>query len=164
MMRTKTRFFKGVTYDEKGAVVDCIFCSIINRTAPGTIVKEDDDFIAFRTIKPVTSAHFLICPKKHIQNLSAMHSAEDVALLRRLHAFGKECLQEASVATEDSIHCFHIPPFNSIDHLHLHSIGNAAERSYHSMLKYTPGYFPWCKSIESVVKAMEGKLRQSTAS
>lgn len=44
---------------------NCIFCKIINREAPSSIVYEDDIVIAFMDIQPVNQGHTLVIPKKH---------------------------------------------------------------------------------------------------
>lgn len=44
---------------------DCIFCKIVNKEIPAHIVYEDDDFLAFLDIHPVSVGHTLIIPKEH---------------------------------------------------------------------------------------------------
>ena len=44
---------------------DCIFCKIIRREAPASIVYEDDATLAFMDIRPVTAGHTLVVPKAH---------------------------------------------------------------------------------------------------
>ena len=43
-----------------------IFTKIINREIPGYIVAEDDRFIAFLDINPLSIGHTLIVPKKEV--------------------------------------------------------------------------------------------------
>ena len=43
---------KGVSYKSDGSVCSCIFCNIVKRTEPASIVEESDEFIVFRTIQP----------------------------------------------------------------------------------------------------------------
>lgn len=45
---------------------NCIFCKIINKEIPADVVYEDDNFLAFLDIQPVTTGHILIIPKKHV--------------------------------------------------------------------------------------------------
>ncbi|KAL0481208.1 hypothetical protein AKO1_012627 [Acrasis kona] len=47
--------------------VNCVFCSIINRKLPSSIVYEDEDIIAFMDINPVNKGHTLVVPKIHEQ-------------------------------------------------------------------------------------------------
>jgi histidine triad (HIT) family protein len=49
----------------------CIFCKIVKKEIPTTIIYEDDKFIAFNDINPIDRIHFLIIPKIHIINLIA---------------------------------------------------------------------------------------------
>lgn len=46
---------------------DCIFCKIIKYEIPSTKVYEDDKFLAFMDIQPVSDGHLLIIPKEHIE-------------------------------------------------------------------------------------------------
>jgi histidine triad (HIT) family protein len=48
---------------------DCIFCKIIKGDIPTKKIYEDDDFIVFHDIKPMSKVHFLIVPKLHIETL-----------------------------------------------------------------------------------------------
>jgi histidine triad (HIT) family protein len=48
---------------------DCIFCKIIKGDIPTKKIYEDDDFIVFHDIKPMSKVHFLIVPKLHIEML-----------------------------------------------------------------------------------------------
>lgn len=48
---------------------DCIFCKIIKGDILTKKIYEDDDFIVFHDIKPMSKVHFLIVPKLHIETL-----------------------------------------------------------------------------------------------
>jgi histidine triad (HIT) family protein len=45
---------------------DCIFCKIIKGEIPSTKVYENENFLAFLDIHPVSDGHLMIIPKKHI--------------------------------------------------------------------------------------------------
>ena len=45
-----------------------IFTKIINKELPGYIIDENQDFIAFLDINPLTMGHSLIVPKKEIDH------------------------------------------------------------------------------------------------
>jgi histidine triad (HIT) family protein len=47
---------------------DCIFCQIIAKEAPASIVHEDDISIAFMGIRPTASGECMIIPKEHIDH------------------------------------------------------------------------------------------------
>jgi histidine triad (HIT) family protein len=44
---------------------DCIFCKIINGSVPSLKVYQDDDFLAFLDIRPLTKGNCLVIPKDH---------------------------------------------------------------------------------------------------
>lgn len=44
---------------------DCIFCKIVRRQVPSSIVYEDEKILAFTDIRPVSEGHTLIIPKEH---------------------------------------------------------------------------------------------------
>jgi histidine triad (HIT) family protein len=45
--------------------MNCIFCKIVNKEIPANIVYEDDNFLAFLDINPLSVGHTLVIPKKH---------------------------------------------------------------------------------------------------
>ncbi|NLE81443.1 MAG: HIT family protein [Rhodococcus sp.] len=56
--------------------MNCIFCDIIAGRADASIVHEDDDVMAFMDIRPWTSGHLLVVPKRHAANLSELDPAD----------------------------------------------------------------------------------------
>lgn len=46
---------------------ECIFCKIIKNEIPSTKIYEDDKFLSFMDIQPVSDGHLLIIPKEHIE-------------------------------------------------------------------------------------------------
>ena len=48
---------------------DCIFCKIVKKEIPASIVYEDDELMAFKDINPIDKVHLLIIPKQHIESL-----------------------------------------------------------------------------------------------
>ena len=51
-------------------MMDCIFCQIVEGTAPSSKVYEDDICLAFMDIQPVNPGHVLVIPKVHSNDLS----------------------------------------------------------------------------------------------
>lgn len=50
----------------------CLFCKIINKEIPSSVVYEDDTVIAFLDINPVNIGHTLVVPKSHHEDLHAL--------------------------------------------------------------------------------------------
>jgi histidine triad (HIT) family protein len=44
---------------------DCIFCQIVAGNIPSYKIYEDNNFLAFLDIFPITKGHTLVIPKKH---------------------------------------------------------------------------------------------------
>jgi diadenosine tetraphosphate (Ap4A) HIT family hydrolase len=47
----------------------CIFCKIVRRQLPASILAEDDRTMAFMDIRPINPGHFLVIPKGHVARL-----------------------------------------------------------------------------------------------
>jgi histidine triad (HIT) family protein len=53
-------------------VSDCIFCKIVRREAPASIVHEDAITLAFMDIRPMIRGHALVIPKAHASSLAEL--------------------------------------------------------------------------------------------
>ena len=58
-------------------IEDCIFCKIIRKEIPASIVYEDNMVIAFKDINPVAKIHIVVIPKKHIESLEKVDIEKD---------------------------------------------------------------------------------------
>ncbi|HIE12794.1 MAG TPA: histidine triad nucleotide-binding protein [Desulfotomaculum sp.] len=72
---------------------DCLFCRIVKKEIPATVVYEDETVVAFEDINPVAPVHILIIPKKHISTFFALEP-EDDAIISRLHRAAVQIAQE----------------------------------------------------------------------
>ena len=148
---------KGVTRNSSGDILNCIFCDVMNKKAPGKIEYENDSVSIFRTIAPYTKNHFLCCPKKHIDNVN---SIEDYKIIEELVNVATIFTKESNYYNSDDsdadppLLCFHIPPFNSIDHVHLHVLCEPKALSLFGKIKYCTGTF-YCKSADEVIKEIK---------
>lgn len=142
---------KGVKYDaETGEIVSCLFCKIHAREEPGRIVYEDEKYVVFHTIHPVTHLHLLVTPREHIANMRALEvHPERTKIMEEMMDIGRHTLGSHG---DTGRFCFHIPPMNSIDHLHLHAIASPETMSTIDSMKY-PGdtVFGFCKSAATVL-------------
>lgn len=48
---------------------DCVFCQIVQKKLPASIVYEDDTVLAFLDIRPVNEGHTLVIPKQHFEGI-----------------------------------------------------------------------------------------------
>ena len=76
---------------------DCIFCKIIKKEIPSTIVYEDDSVIAFNDVNPATPIHILVVPKKHIATLLDV-TEEDKELIAHIYEVINQIARERGFA------------------------------------------------------------------
>jgi|SRR5208282_4561667 len=61
---------------------ECVFCQIIRKEAPASIVYEDAQLVAFLSNRPVNVGHTLVAPKKHYENIYEIPEEEAAYLFR----------------------------------------------------------------------------------
>jgi len=60
----------------------CVFCRIVAKEIPATVVHEDEHTLAFMDIGQVNPGHVLVALKKHAENLFALEDAQAGAVFR----------------------------------------------------------------------------------
>jgi diadenosine tetraphosphate (Ap4A) HIT family hydrolase len=146
---TKT-FFAFTINRSTRQMSNCVFCKIVEGAAPSEIYYQDDDVLIFKDIKPSAKFHFLSIPKEHIPNVNSL-TRDHLELLNKLITTSKEILVEKGGDVEDIRLGFHLPPFNSISHLHLHVISPASQMSTISRLIFKPHTW-WFTSVEQILE------------
>ena len=63
-------------------MTDCVFCQIVDGSAPARKVYEDDAVVGFLDIKPVSRGHTLIVPRTHPAGLADLAPDDGAALMR----------------------------------------------------------------------------------
>ncbi|ETV95426.1 hypothetical protein H310_11298 [Aphanomyces invadans] len=119
------RFWQRVTTSRQAAPPRCVFCDHATLETNG-ILYEDERVMAFRDKHPRATAHVLVVPKEHIAT-SADLTPTHATLVEHMLCIGKdvlhqECRRLGLTPTKEAVFGFHQPPFNSIDHLHLHCL------------------------------------------
>jgi histidine triad (HIT) family protein len=102
----------------------CLFCRIVKREIPGKIVYEDDRILAFEDINPQAPTHVLIIPKRHVDTLNDLTSADDQLigeLVRRAAAIAKERGMAASGYR--TVFNTNRDGGQTVGHIHLHLLG-----------------------------------------
>jgi histidine triad (HIT) family protein len=106
---------------------DCLFCRIIKREIPSTIVYEDDHVLAFNDISPQAPTHVLLVPKRHIASLNDLQPGDDQIvgeMVRRAAAIAKERgFAERGYRT---VFNTNREAGQTVFHIHLHLLGGRA--------------------------------------
>ena len=61
---------------------NCVFCRIVAKEIPATVVYEDAHTLAFMDIGQVNPGHVLVAVKKHLENIFALDEAQAAAVFR----------------------------------------------------------------------------------
>ena len=104
---------------------DCLFCRIVRKEIPATLVYENEHCIAFRDINPQAPIHVLVVPRAHVASLN---EATDAAML------GELSLAAAAIAKAEGIaEAGYRTVVNTnrgagqtVFHVHLHLLGGRA--------------------------------------
>lgn len=102
--------------------LNCVFCNIIQRTAPSYVIYEDNEFIAILDKYPISKGHTLVLPKKHFERVQDLSQTEFCALYARVHALNSLITSRMS-ATASHISINDGAAANQlIPHVHVHII------------------------------------------
>ena len=103
---------------------DCIFCKIIKREIPSSIVYEDNEIIAFRDVNPQAPIHILVIPKKHISSLVDLKEEDEVVVGRIYTVINKIAQQEGidKKGFRVIVNCGE-DGGQEVKHLHFHILG-----------------------------------------
>jgi histidine triad (HIT) family protein len=106
---------------------DCLFCRIIKREIPASIVYEDDRVLAFNDINPQAPTHLLVVPKRHIPSLNDLQPGDDQIvgeIVRRAAAIAKDRgISEGGFRT---VFNTNREAGQTVFHIHLHLLGGRA--------------------------------------
>ncbi|MBI2048747.1 MAG: HIT domain-containing protein [Parcubacteria group bacterium] len=91
---------------------DCVFCKIVAGNVPAEKVYEDETYLAFLDIRPLSAGHTLVIPKAHhrwvwdVADAGAyFETAKKIALAIK-DAFGNDAVHSKIVG--DEVHHAHI--------------------------------------------------------
>lgn len=103
---------------------DCIFCRIINKQIPATVVYEDDKVLAFNDIKPVAPVHVILIPKEHIPGVNGLNET-NAAVMADIHLAAKKIAAQLGIAEKGFrlINNCGADAGQTVFHLHYHLIG-----------------------------------------
>ena len=104
--------------------MNCLFCKIIAGEIPSKKLYEDKEMLVFYDINPAAPVHFLVIPKKHINNLLELEKEDSFLLGRLLHKAQEIAKLEGC---EEKGGRFVINAKSdggqTVDHLHIHFLG-----------------------------------------
>ncbi|XP_015906698.2 adenosine 5'-monophosphoramidase HINT3 [Parasteatoda tepidariorum] len=139
----------------------CVFCKIAHGKDPDTdLLYKDNNYVAFRSIKPAASHHYLVVPKNHIKDAVGL-KPHHIPMLEQMEYIGKEVLSQLGGDLNSSRLGYHWPPFISVPHLHLHVISPECELSSRSHILFKPGT-RWFRTTNQVISKLNTRSLVST--
>ncbi|XP_048106231.1 adenosine 5'-monophosphoramidase HINT3 isoform X5 [Alosa alosa] len=112
---------------------------------------KNDELVCFRDVKPGAPHHYLVIPREHVGNCKSLRK-EHIQLVLRMEEMAKAVLQMKGISDLQDIRLgFHMPPFSSVPHLHLHVLAPATQLSSRSLRFYGPQSF-WFLTVENLLK------------
>ncbi|XP_056284021.1 adenosine 5'-monophosphoramidase HINT3-like [Pseudoliparis swirei] len=147
------------TRDASGAE-ECPFCQIADNQTDTEILLSDEELLCFRDITPGATHHYLVVPRRHIDYCTRLQEA-DIPLVERMVEMGWSVLKKTKVSNLDDVRMgFHVPPFSSVPHLHLHALAPASDMTFKSQLRYGP-LSHWFITVDKVLSQLKtrGKVR-----
>ncbi len=100
----------------------CIFCAIVRGEAPGEVVYEDEETLAFMDIHPATRGHTLVIPKEHYRDIYEIEEDAALAVMRsalRVARAIKEALKPDGL---NLLQANEPGGYQSVFHFHLHIV------------------------------------------
>ncbi|MFV0496504.1 HIT family protein [Mycobacterium sp.] len=102
--------------------MSCVFCAIAAGDAPAVGIYEDDGYLGFLDIRPVTRGHTLVIPKQHTVDLAdtpADTLAGMIGVGQRIALAAKttELADATNIAINDGR-----AAFQTVFHIHLHVV------------------------------------------
>ncbi|XP_053675774.1 adenosine 5'-monophosphoramidase HINT3 [Anopheles nili] len=137
---------------------NCVFCKIATGNDAGTeILFQNERICIFKDIRPASDFHFLAVPNHHIDGVNSL-SAADKPLLQELKQELVNILQSTGqLDPSAALFGFHIPPFTSVKHLHLHAIAPVGKMGFISRMIFRPNTM-WFKTDEAILQSLSNDV------
>ena len=112
----------------------CRFCDIV-KNKPEQKLYEDDKVCMFFNRTQIAYVHMQCIPKIHIKNINSLTYNHIPLLLYMKEIAIKFLTKNYNIESKIIIMGFHIPPFNSVEHLHMHCIIPPFKNCWQKLLK-----------------------------
>lgn len=105
-------------------ITQCLFCQIVDKKIPASIVFEDDELTAFNDINPKAPVHILIVPKKHIATIDHLEPGDEL-LIGQMVYVAQKIARDKGISENGYRLVFNVRSHGGqiVDHIHLHLLG-----------------------------------------
>lgn len=113
----------------------CIFCQIIARQTPSSIVYEDDMTLAFMNIRQVNPGHVLVIPKTHVETIYDLEASTAARLFQTVVTVANAIKTSLKPEGLTLFQANGVASFQEVFHIHIHLL---PRRSGDGLLRYYP--------------------------
>jgi histidine triad (HIT) family protein len=99
---------------------DCIFCKICAGELPAREVHRDDDVIAIADISPQAPEHYVVLPRAHFRDMSALHESGNGRLAARMLAVATQVGRDYGARGFRLVVNTGDEGGQTVDHVHIH--------------------------------------------
>jgi histidine triad (HIT) family protein len=100
----------------------CLFCKIVAGQIPSFKVYEDDSYLSFMDINPVSKGHVLVIPKRHYVNLFDLDPALASGYLAVVQKVAQRVCARLGAADFNLVMANGKNAQQSVDHAHIHIV------------------------------------------
>lgn len=118
---------------------NCIFCQILARELPSTIVDEDERTIAFLDIAPATRGHALVIPRAHSADLLSVEPQDLAAVALASQRLAGRMRERLGVEGVNLVNSCGALAWQTVFHFHMHVIPRYADDPLRLPWTPTPG-------------------------
>lgn len=101
---------------------DCVFCKIVAKHIPSTVVYEDEQSLAFMDIGQVNPGHVLVALKPHAENVFALDDAQACAVFRTVARVARAIRAAFAPAGLSIYQANGKPAGQTVLHFHIHLV------------------------------------------
>ena len=101
---------------------NCVFCKIVAKQIPATVVYDDADTLAFMDIGQVNPGHVLVAAKTHAETIYALDDATAAASFRAAARVARAIRQAFSPAGLSVYQANGKPAGQTVLHFHIHLV------------------------------------------
>ena len=137
-------------YDE-----NCIFCKILQRKIPSTILFESDAFFVFLDISPINKGHALIVPKKHMETVFDVDPSYGVELIAIIRRVGNAIIHATGATGMNVLQNNYSDAGQTVSHVHWHLIPRFANDR---LFPWNPKSYTDKKEMETIADSIRSNL------
>ena len=102
----------------------CIFCKIVKKEIPATLLFENDKVLAFADLHPQAPVHLLIIPKTHYSNLNEVPEAE-LGIIEEMYRAARQLAAQKGLQDRGYRLAMNVNPEGgqTVFHVHMHLLG-----------------------------------------